>query len=208
MKLTPLQRDALAEMANIATSHLATAISQFFNRNFINHVPDFTICKVDDLPSCFHMDVPRIAAVTMQTAGEFESVMLLLMPLDSVMSMVADFLHKQVNPEEPDEEDLAVITEMGNIAICAYLNAVSRVCGKPIVPTAPGVAVDSPEAILEFPACVIGDSRNATYVLSSTLVSRDGRDRAIMMMMPGEMAHLDLVKSFSEKMQTGSASGA
>lgn len=161
--LTPLQLDALREVANMGAGHAATALSQMTGGTIMISVPRMNITRIGDVPPEFGSAEEPVAAVLLDMLGDLTGRTLLVFPKPTVMRMAELMLRRPAGSSVAlGELERSAIKEAGNILSGAYLNALSDFMGMVLLPSPPTLVVDMSGAILT-PAC-LGASFTSEYV--------------------------------------------
>jgi len=162
--LTPLQLDALREVANMGAGHAATALSQMTGGTIMISVPRLNITRIGDVPPDFEATEEQpVAAVLLDMLGDLTGRTLLVFPKPTVMRMAELMLRRPKGSSVAlGELERSAIKEAGNILSGAYLNALSDFMGMVLLPSPPTLVVDMSHAILT-PAC-LGETFTSDYV--------------------------------------------
>ena len=147
-KLSPAERDALREVANIGAGHAATALSQMTGRKIMIDVPEIEVKRLEDAAELIGAADTIVAAVLMHMMGDLTGRTLLR------------------RPEPPtgfSEMQRSTIMETGNILCSAYLNALSDFMGMMLLPSVPALVVDQAGAVLTTAYLNFGHARD--YVI-------------------------------------------
>ena len=148
-QFTPLQLDALREVANIGAGHAATALSQMTGGTIMISVPKINVTRLEDVPPTLAPDEEPVAAVMMSMLGDLTGRTLLVFPKHTVMRMAELMLRRpQGSSVALGELERSAIKEAGNILSGAYMNALSDFMGMVLLPSPPTLAVDSSAAVL------------------------------------------------------------
>lgn len=159
-KLSPSERDALREVANIGAGHAATALSQMTDRKIMIAVPEVEVKRLEDAAELLGPADTIVAAVLMHMMGDLTGRTLLVLPEASARTLCNILLR---NPEAPtgfSEMQRSTIMETGNILCSAYLNALSDFMGMMLVPSVPALVVDQAGAVLTTAYLNFGHARD------------------------------------------------
>jgi chemotaxis protein CheC len=164
------QMDAMSELGNIAAAHAATALSKLLGENILIDVPESNLYRVEDLPNTFRDIAEKVAVVQIDIVKEERGLILFVFPYKDALQLTNMFLKRDKEENTKLNDDgRSAICEIGNICACAYLNAISKFLDITLIPSPPGLAVDMPEAILQFPASIIGERSNFAIVIETKL---------------------------------------
>ena len=95
-------------------------------------------------------------------------------------------------PEDlPDEMRDSVLTEVGNIILSSFLNAVNVLIGGTHSISVPGVAHDMMGAVLEVVASIFGQAGEYAFLVDTTLkvsdLDRDVSGKVVLLPDPGSL---------------------
>jgi len=161
--LTPLQLDALREVANMGAGHAATALSQMTGGTIMISVPTLHVTSIDDVAPHFTDDEEPVAAVMLHMLGDLTGRTLLVFPKPTVMRMAELMLRRPAGSSVAlGELERSAIKEAGNILSGAYLNALSDFMGMVLLPSPPQLVVDVSTEVLT--ASCLGAQMGSDYV--------------------------------------------
>ena len=147
--LTPVQRDALREVANIGAGHAATALSQMTGSPIMISVPTVHIAPLAEIAPVLAPGADPVAAVLMDVMGDLTGRTLLVLPKPTVLRLAERMLRRPVGASVAlGEMERSALKEAGNILSGAYLNALSDFMGLVVLPSPPLLAIDSTAAVL------------------------------------------------------------
>lgn len=171
-----LIKDALAEVANIAAGHAATTLGDMLDERLMITVTGCHMLEVEEVPGFFGDLDQMVGAVLMELLGSVEGYVMIFFPLASGRALAARTMLKQTVSQEGDfsEVERAALTELGNIIICAYLNAISEFLGTSLFPSPPSLAIDQLGAVLETPSALLAARGDLALVLETRFSSDQG----------------------------------
>lgn len=143
-----LQLDVLKELANIGGGNAATAISQLVGK-FVNmNVPTIDILDYNEIYEKIMAEDTEVVAVSMSVMGmESGNFLFVTTPKN------AEILVRMMMPEGvqlSDELEYSAISELVNIVVTSYLNALSRMLDLSLISSVPALTVDMFGAILSY----------------------------------------------------------
>jgi chemotaxis protein CheC len=125
--------DRLAELANICAGHAASTLALLLDATLLTEVPRLRLLPAGrPLRSLFLRD-ERVAGIFADLRGPLEARAALLLSAGAVEDVVARVAGKEVS--EPSV--LAVLAEVGNIAVSAAANALAQMLGGTSLPSVP-----------------------------------------------------------------------
>lgn len=177
--LTPVQRDALREVANIGAGHAATALSQMTGSPIMISVPTVHVARLGEVGPRLVPGEDPVAAVLMDMMGDLTGRTLLVFPKPTVMRMAERMLRRPIGSSVAlGALERSAVMEAGNILSGAYLNALSDFMGLVLLPSPPALSIDAVAAVLtpaflRLPA----DRDGYLFVVETEFVMQDVAER-------------------------------
>jgi chemotaxis protein CheC len=162
------EKDALQEAGNIAAAYAATALSKMIGEEIMLSVTQCKLINVDKIPRVLGKKTDMVVAVNMVIPTRNLCSILMLFPYEAA-KVLCDlfFKKKRGSTKKINEKEITALTEIGNICICAYLNALSKLLNVELLPTPPSVASDMVGSILQEVA-ISADAVNESAILIET----------------------------------------
>jgi chemotaxis protein CheC len=151
-ELSPIQLDALKEIANIGAGNAATAFSQILEKRIDMSVPETNILPLNEVPEILGGADTLIAGILVNVAGDAPGKILFALEEESAEKLVNMLVDEKLDlssEERAQQIHDSTLEEMGNILTNSYLNALSRMTNFSLLPSVPGMAYDMAGAILE-----------------------------------------------------------
>ncbi|HLG06091.1 MAG TPA: chemotaxis protein CheC [Gemmatimonadales bacterium] len=194
--LSPLERDALREVANIGAGHAATALSEMTGGRIMINVPEVILIQVERLPDVVGSLETPVAAVRMRVMGDFTGTTVLVSPEDSAQALCRLLLHRDREPKGLDFDSMeqSTLKETGNILCSAYLTALSDFLGMMLLPSVPELAVGQAGTVLS-PPVLRAESAGDPVFCVETAFRIEGSERsytALFLLLP-DPAALDVI---------------
>lgn len=170
--LSPLERDALREVANIGAGHAATALSQMTGGRIMISVPEVILVSLDQLPSVVGSRESPMAVVLTRVMGDFTGTTVVAWHQPAAHALCGLLLHRPPPPSqssafEPMEQ--STLKETGNILCSAYLNALSDFLGMMLLPSVPELLTGSAAEVLSPPTLRAGSPQNPVFCVETAL---------------------------------------
>ena len=167
-----LQLDAIREVGNIGTGNAATALSKLLGRMIDMDVPKAELVSIYELAEHYGDPTELIAAVFVRSLGDFGCSLIFIQKEED--KMMVDLLLKQqfgdaVPPDLPQEISDSALTEVGNIILSSFLNAINLLIGTEHQISVPGVAHDMLSSILDVVASIFGQMGEMALVVNTEL---------------------------------------
>ena len=171
-RLGELERSALLETFNIGASRAADTLSTMTGRTVNIRVPEMEVVPIRILPEKVGEDV--VVAVYVKLGREFSGHAFFVLDFDDARKLY-DLITFQEPGTTAEIDDMvqSAITEIGNILISAYANALSEFLGTTIEQTPPEFIVDFLPAILDYALADIGQQCDYTILLATTITVDD-----------------------------------
>lgn len=174
INLNNTQLDALRETANIGTGNAATALSSLLNVPISMDVPDAEPVSIYELPLHYGDPSQAVTAVFVRSSGSFRCSLIFIQPQKHADVMVELLLKKQFGTFIPSNEipqDIAdsALTEVGNIVLSSFLNAINMLLGTQHQISVPGVAHDMLSSVLDVVASIYGQMGETALLVNTQL---------------------------------------
>ncbi len=145
---TLMQMDALKELANIGGGNAATAISQMVDK-FINmSVPTIEILRYEEIYENIMDEEEEVIAVSMRMFGDAHGNFLFVCTHENAKKLVMMMLPPDFKLNE--EMEYSAVSELVNIVVTSYLNAISRLLDISLFSSVPAITADMFGAILSY----------------------------------------------------------
>jgi chemotaxis protein CheC len=155
--LTDLERDALAELSNIAMAKAASSLRQMIGNEVVLAVP-----SVDILTSAVATklvatpDNPKLVAVRQDFAGAFSGRALLIFPERNSLELVRAVVGRQLDLEDIVDLEDEALAETGNIILNSWVATIANLLKSALK--------------MSLPIVIRGDSRHMFDSAASSLV--------------------------------------
>ncbi len=163
------QLSILREVGNIAAGHGAMALSEILGKKINLAVPATDILSCQRVPQTVKMQKSGIGVYTKVLVG-LQGEVAFLLDGENMFKLV-DLCYKLPNEDKRPgimtETGLSLIKEIGNVIICAYLNAMSLVLRRVIIPPIPTLISGSIEEILNIILSPYG-SEDVSFLVETT----------------------------------------
>ena len=168
-----IQLDAMKEVGNIGAGNAATALSVMLSRSVDMDVPMAELVSIYELAEYYGDPLKEVAAVFVRSDGDFPCSLIFFQDEEDAQTMVDLLISHQMGgmlPEDlPEEMRDSVLTEVGNIILSSFLNAVNVLIGGTHSISVPGVAHDMMGAVLQVVASIFGQAGEYAFIVDTTL---------------------------------------
>ena len=168
-----LQLDAVREVGNIGTGNAATALSRLLSCMIDMDVPKADLVSIYDLSGYYGDPDEVVAAVFVRSLGDFGCSLIFIQKEEDSRLMVELLLKQQFVGALPDELSQEVVdsafSEVGNIVLSSFLNAINMLIGTQHQVSVPGVANDMMASILDVVASIFGQMGEMAVLVDTRL---------------------------------------
>lgn len=197
LELSTLQLDAIREVGNIGAGNAATALSQLLGRTVDMEVPVADLVSIYDIPFRYGSPESQVCAVLIRAEGDFSCNLIFVMEEAEAQGLADLLLSMDISGMDPDVQIQmrdSALSEVGNIILGAFLNAISMMTGYVLPASVPSVAHDMLGAIMDVVASIFGVMGETAVIVKTTLqvmdVQQEIRGNVIMVPDPGALAVL------------------
>lgn len=149
--------DVMKEISSIGTSHAATSLSKLLQKEIRISIPEVSILGYEETVERMGQMEELVAATLVQMSNEVNGLMLFVFKKDMMNAVLEKLIGKCYDSfEEIDELAYSALEEVGNIIICSYVNAFSKLVGVDINLSVPSATVNMLGGILTVPIAEYG----------------------------------------------------
>ncbi|MBQ3446838.1 MAG: chemotaxis protein CheC [Synergistaceae bacterium] len=169
-----LQLDAIKEVGNIGTGNAATALSGLLSRMIHMEVPKTEMVSIYELGEHYGDPLQIVGAVFVRSLGGFQCSLIFIQNEEDANLMVELLLKQQFGTfipvgEIPQEMTDRALSEVGNIVLSSFLNAINMLLGTQHQISVPGVAHDMLSSILDVVASIYGQMGETALLVNTEL---------------------------------------
>ena len=168
-----LQLDAMREVGNIGAGNAATALSMMLARPVDMDVPKAELVSIYELAEYYGDPLTMVSAVFVRSEGEFTCSLIFIQEEDESRKLVDLLIGQQMGGMDPAsvpaEMRDSALTEVGNIILSSFLNAINVLIGGTHSISVPGVAHDMLGSILDVVASIFGQSGEHALIVDTAL---------------------------------------
>ena len=185
-----LQLDAMREVGNIGAGNAATALPIMLARPVDMDVPKAELVSIYELAEYYGDPLTMVSAVFVRSEGEFTCSLIFIQEEDESRKLVDLLIGQQMGGMDPAsvpaEMRDSALTEVGNIILSSFLNAINVLIGGTHSISVPGVAHDMLGSILDVVASIFGQSGEHALIVDTSLKVEnvEGRVSGKVVMLP------------------------
>lgn len=169
-----LQLDAIREVGNIGTGNAATALSKLLSCMIDMDVPKAELVSIYEVSQHFGDPDQQVAAVFVRSLGGFGCSLIFIQKEEDAKLMVQLLLKQQFGEDNvpkdlPQELSDSALTEVGNIILSSFLNAINLLIGTQHQISVPGVAHDMLSSVIDVVASIFGQMGEMALLVNTEL---------------------------------------
>lgn len=165
--------DVFKEIGNIGAGNATTALSVMLGQRIDMKVPVARLVPFGNVSDILGGPGTVVVGVLINMSVDLNGYILLILGLKDAMSLAslltgspkADISGDQL--PELDEMDISALSEIGNILIGSYLNAISGLTGLRVEASIPDLVIDMAGAIMSVPAIEYGKIGDEVLMLET-----------------------------------------
>ena len=170
-ELTAMEIDTLREIGSIGTGNAATALSSMIGREVRITYPEVRIMGYNEAIEWIGGPEAITAGVLVGISGQLNGIMLSVQPLDFVNLVLESMMERTIKDYmELGEIERSALTEVGNIMISTFINALSGLADLDIKLTVPAFTVDMQGAIMAVPMAEYGGQSNYIMTIGGNFI--------------------------------------
>lgn len=177
--------DVMREVGSIGTGNAATAISSLLQTDVRIALPSVKILGFNEAMQFIGDPEEPVAAVLVHMSEDIEGIMLFLMRLDFINAVTQSMLGIKVNEySELDEMSISAFTEVGNIIISSYVNALSGLSGMEIALSVPAISINMLGGVLSVPMIEFGYETDHIMMITGNFLLGEHKLDSTLLMLP------------------------
>ena len=170
-ELNSMELDTLREIGSMGTGNAATALSQMLGREVRITLPEVRIMGYNEAIEWIGGPEEITAGVLVGMSGQLSGIMLSVQQLDFVNLVLESMMNKTIEDYmELGEMEHSALTEVGNIMISTFINALSGLANLDIELTVPAFTVDMQGAIMAVPMAEYGGQSNYIMTIGGNFI--------------------------------------
>ena len=148
--LTELERDALAELSNVAMARAATSLRQMVKTEVLLSVPTVEIMTPDDAAQAIAKPGnPNLVAIRQDFTGAFSGRALLIFPETTSLELVRVVVGRELPLEDIVDLEDEALAETGNIILNSWISTLANLLKQKLTMSLPQVIRRDQQHIFE-----------------------------------------------------------
>jgi len=185
IKLSKSQLDILKEIETIGVGNAATGMGRMLNKRVDIKVPSVVVEKLEKVPGMLGGPEAKVAAVYFQVFSKFSGSALLVFPVAEAFRIAEILLNRPKKSITAfDELSASSIKELGNIYLGSYLTALFDFLKISFKYSAPSMATDMFQAVLDGILIQLALEAESAVVLDTEFSIENNKVRGLFLFLP------------------------
>lgn len=176
--------EIIKEFANIGAGNAATALGTLLDVDLMNDVTSCNVLPLAKVPEWLGGAEKIVAGTYTQLCGPLKSGILVVLPGDSAVVLLRHLTKEHVDLSALNELQRSCLKEVGNICLCWYLIAVSKMIDIDMIPAPPDATVDLLGAVLDLPLAALGAKVDTVLAVHTCFKALDSEFEGYFLMLP------------------------
>jgi chemotaxis protein CheC len=148
--------DIVREFANVGAGNAATALASLLDMEIVNEVTSCTLLPLPKVAPWLGGPDKIVAGVYTQLCGNLRGGVLVILSDESATTLIEHLTKGRPDLSGLTALESSALREIGNICLCWYLVAVSKMIHTDLIPSPPDATVDLLGAVLDLPLAQLG----------------------------------------------------
>ncbi|MEM2839439.1 MAG: chemotaxis protein CheC [Thermoplasmata archaeon] len=178
-----IEIDALTEAGNIGAGHAATSLSKLLKENVMNRSTKSVLVTLDRVPDALGGADKVVAGIYATFSGGLQGGILMMFPEESVATLMRVLGKCEIEDRCINEFQESLLSEVGNICLCWYLSAISKMTDLELIPSVPVCAYDMTGAVLDLSLIQLGKVSDKALLILTDFQGEINAIQGIFLMM-------------------------
>jgi chemotaxis protein CheC len=178
--------EVIKEFANIGAGSAATALSSLMDVELMNEVTSCSVLPMSKVSDWLGGADQIVAGTYTYLCGELKSGILVVLPRKSAVTLLEHLTKEKVDLASLTEIQKSALKEIGNICLCWYLIAVSKMIDIDMIPAPPDATVDMLGAVLDIPLASLAQKVDTVLAVHTCFKGIDEEFEGYFLMLPEE----------------------
>jgi chemotaxis protein CheC len=178
--------EVIKEFASIGAGNAATALSSLLDMELMNEVTSVNILPLQKVADWLGGPGQIVAGTYTYLCGDLKSGILVVLPSKSAVTLLKHLTKEEVDLSKLTEIQRSALKEVGNICLCWYLIAVSRMIRIDMIPAPPDAMVDLLGAVLDIPIATLAQKVDTALAVHTVFKGVEREFEGYFLMLPEE----------------------
>jgi len=178
--------EVIKEFANIGAGSAATALSSLLDLELMNDTTTCTILPFAKVADWLGGAEKIVAGSYTYLCGDLKSGILVVLPEESAVSLLKHLTKESVSIASLTPIQKSALKEVGNICLCWYLIAVSKMIDIDMIPAPPDATVDILGAVLDVPLATLAQKVDTVIAVHTCFKGIEKEFEGYFLMLPEE----------------------
>jgi len=178
--------EVIKEFANIGAGSAATALSSLLDLELMNDTTTCTILPMAKVADWLGGAEKIVAGSYTYLCGDLKSGILVVLPEESAISLLKHLTKENVAIASLTPIQKSALKEVGNICLCWYLIAVSKMIDIDMIPAPPDATVDILGAVLDVPLATLAQKVDTVIAVHTCFKGIEKEFEGYFLMLPEE----------------------
>lgn len=184
-QLSDVHIDVLREIGNIGAGNAATSLAQLLNKQVDMKTPVVRIMNITDVDKAMGGPETPMVAILVELFGDIHGIMMFVVGHQFTINLLQSLLGDEpVDCLHLTEMQSSALSEIGNIMIGAYVNAIASLANLNINISVPAVTADMIGSLLTVPAAEMGSASDKIIFVEDDFKNDSDIITANMMLIP------------------------
>ncbi len=178
--------EIIKEFANIGAGSAATALSSLLDVELMNDVTTCNLLPLAKVPEWLGGAEQIVAGTYTYLCGDLKSGILVVLPQESALALLNHLTKENIDLAHLTPIQTSALKEVGNICLCWYLIAVSKMIDVDMIPAPPDATVDLLGAVMDLPLASLGEKVDTAIAVHTSFKGIDRQFDGYFLMLPEE----------------------
>lgn len=184
-QLSDMHIDVLREIGNIGAGNAASSLAQLLNRKVDMKTPVVRIMDITEVDKAMGGPETPVVAILVEVTGDIHGIMMFVVGQVFIQDLLKTLLGEDtVDFMHLSEMETSALSEIGNIMIGAYVNAIASLSNLMINISVPAVTADMVGSLLTVPAAEMGAVSDKIIFVEDDFQNEQSAITANMMLIP------------------------
>jgi chemotaxis protein CheC len=197
VELNEVHIDILKEVGNIGAGNAATSLSDMLSKRIEMNVPEVSLLNYNDIIESIGGAENVVVGVLICFEGDIEGVILFLLKKEFVHLILNTLLGTELKSfEEISDLELSALSEISNIMVSSYVNAISSLTDMKIQVMVPSLNIDMSGALLDAVTAEFSEAASKVVFIKEKYYCQNEMVYSYMLLLPDKQSLKIIMKKF------------